>query len=115
MKYSGGCHCGAVRFEVDMTIEKLMACNCSICSKRGYLLSFTPDKNFRLLKGEENLTDYLFNKQIIHHYFCKTCGVGVFGKGALPDGTPMRAVNVRCLDDFDIGMVPVTEFDGKRL
>jgi hypothetical protein len=115
MKYSGGCHCGAVRFEVDMTVEKLLACNCSICSKRGYLLAFAPDQNFILLSGEESLSDYQFNKKIIHHYFCKNCGVGAFGQGALPDGTPMRAINVRCLDDFDIAQVPVTPFDGKRL
>lgn len=115
MKYSGGCHCGAVRFEVDTAIDKLMACNCSICAKRGYLLAFTPDKNFKLLRGEDALSDYQFNKKIIHHYFCKTCGVAAFGKGALPDGTPMRAINARCLDDFDIAAVPVSQFDGKSL
>ena len=115
MKHSGGCHCGNVRFDVEMTIDTLMACNCSICSKRGYLLAFTPEKNFTLLSGADSLTDYQFGKKNIHHVFCKTCGVSAFGNGAMPDGTKMRAINARCLDGIDIAQIPVTPFDGKSL
>jgi hypothetical protein len=114
MHYSGGCHCGAVRYEVDMTIDKVVSCNCSICSKKGTLLAFTPAENFKLIKGEESLNDYLFNKKIIHHYFCKNCGIASFAAGAMPDGSPMRAINVRCLDDVDIKQFKVVEYDGKH-
>lgn len=115
MKYTGGCHCGAVRFEAEMTIEKLMSCNCSICSKKGHLLAFTPDANFNLLSGQEALMDYQFGKKVIHHLFCKTCGIGAFGKGTSPDGTKTAAINVRCLDNVDIAQFPIVEFDGKHL
>jgi len=115
MKYTGGCHCGNVKFEVEMTIDKLLACNCSICSKKGHLLSFTDAKNFKLSKGSDSLTDYQFGKKSIHHYFCKTCGIATFGKGAMPDGTEMRAINVRCLDNIDLKKFPISEYDGKSL
>src|SRR3954462_5387842 len=98
MRYSGGCHCGAVRYEVDMTIENVMSCNCSICSRKGYLLTFTPATNFTLLQGEGALSDYLFGKKTIHHLFCKQCGISSFAKGTMPDGTEIRAINARCLD-----------------
>jgi hypothetical protein len=113
MKHSGGCHCGNVRYEVELKLDKMMACNCSICSKRGHFLSFTPDTKFQLLKGEDSLTDYLFNTKSIHHFFCKICGVGSFGKATMPDGTVMAAINVRCLDGVKLQEIPVEQFDGK--
>lgn len=115
MKYTGGCHCEKVRFEVEMDFKEVISCNCSICSKKGSLLAFAPDENFKLLSGEGNLTDYQFNKRVIHHYFCSTCGVSVFGKGTGPDGKVMRAINVRCLDNVDFEKLPVTKVDGKNL
>jgi hypothetical protein len=113
--HTGGCHCGAVRYEVALELERVMACNCSICSKKGTLLSFVPVEQFELLSGEDALADYQFNKKIIHHLFCKTCGVESFAKGVGPDGKPMRAINVRCLDDVDVSKLDVSHFDGKRL
>lgn len=115
MKYSGGCHCGQVRFEVEMTIENVISCNCSICSKKGHLLAFTTAKNFTLLQGEEALSDYQFNKKQIHHLFCKHCGIGSFGRGTTPDGKEMCAINVRCLDNVDFTQFPVVNVDGKSL
>ena len=115
MKHSGGCHCGNVRFEVELKLDTVMACNCSICSKRGYLLAFAPEKDFTLLSGADSLTDYQFGKKNVHHVFCKQCGIGAFGHGAMPDGSPVRAINARCLDGIDIGQIPVTQFDGKSL
>lgn len=115
MKHTGSCHCQKVRFEIDTDIAKALACNCSICSKRGTLLTFLPEENFTLLSGEDALTDYLFNKKVLHHYFCGTCGVATFASGVGRDGKPMRAINIRCLDDFDLSKVPVTESDGKSL
>lgn len=113
MKLTGGCHCQQVRFEVEMNVDSAISCNCSICSKRGLLLSFTPESSFKLLSGENNLTDYQFGKKRIHHYFCKTCGVGSFGSGETPDGKKMCAINIRCLDDFEFSKVPLKHVDGK--
>ncbi len=113
MIYNGGCHCGAVRFNVDMTIEKVMECNCSICSKRAHLLSFAPASHFTLEKGENAQTDYQFGKKTLHHMFCKTCGIGSYSTGTAPDGTKTVAVNVRCLDNVDVKHFEVIFYDGK--
>ena len=112
MRYSGGCHCGAVRYEVDMTIDNVMSCNCSICSRKAHLLVFTPATTFTLLAGEDVLSDYQFGKKRLHHLFCKICGISSFVIGSMPDGTEMRAINARCLDNIDINAFPVIYHDG---
>lgn len=114
-KYTGGCHCGAVRYEADTDINEVLSCNCSICTKRGTLLAFMPESNFTLIQGGGALTDYQFGKKMIHHLFCRTCGILSFGKGIMPDGTPTVAINVRCLDDVDLEQFPVKKFDGRSL
>ena len=114
-KYAGGCHCGGVRYEVETTLEPVMSCNCSICQKRGALLTFVPAGNFGLRAGGEDLRDYQFAKKTIHHLFCPRCGVGSFSRGKAPDGGEMVAVNVRCLDDIDIGKLTQQPFDGRSL
>jgi hypothetical protein len=113
--YTGGCHCGKVRFEVMMDITGAISCNCSICSKRGWLLTFVPSTSFTLTTGENELTEYQFNKKMIHHLFCKTCGTASFGKGSDGQGNEMIAVNLRCIDDLDLSVIPVTEYDGKNV
>jgi hypothetical protein len=113
-KYHGGCHCGRVRYQVETNLAPVMSCNCSICQKRGALLTFVPEAQFRLLAGE-SLTDYQFNKKIVHHLFCSHCGVGSFARGTGPDGSAMIAVNVRCLDDVDPAALSPMAFDGKSL
>ena len=113
--YQGSCHCGKVRFEVTTTLERVIACNCSICSRSGYLLNFVPAERFKLLSGEEALTDYQFNRNVIHHQFCSTCGVRSFGRGIAPGGKSSNFVNVRCLDGVDVSSLTVTPFDGKSL
>lgn len=114
--YTGGCHCGAVRFEVDIAeLSSVLSCNCSICSKRGWLLTFVPVPAFRLLTGENALTDYQFNKKMVHHLFCKTCGTASFGRGSDGKGNEMIAVNVRCLDDVDVNALTITPYDGKNV
>jgi hypothetical protein len=111
--YTGGCHCGAVRYELTAELTGAMACNCSICGKTGTLLIFVPGASFTLLSGEERLTDYLFNKQHIHHLFCSRCGIRSFARGNAPDGSVVVAVNVRCLDDVDPTTLDITHHDGK--
>ena len=114
-KHSGGCHCGNIRFEVTMPLREVMQCNCSICSKTATLLAFAPADQFRLLSGGDRLTDYQFGKKTIHHWFCPTCGIRSFARGAGPDGKEMIAVNVRCLDDVDLSSLAVKNFDGRSL
>jgi hypothetical protein len=114
-KHAGGCHCGAIRFEIETALEQAMSCNCSYCQKRGSLLTFVPRAHFNLLAGEHALTDYQFNHKVIHHLFCASCGIGSFGRGTGSDGVEMVAVNVRCLDGVDLDALKVTPFDGKSL
>jgi hypothetical protein len=111
--YTGGCHCGKVRYEVTTDLSRVISCNCSICSKKGYLLTFVNADMFTLSSGESALTDYQFNTKNIHHLFCSTCGIESFSHGKGRDGTPMYSINVRCLDDVDVSKLTVTQFDGK--
>jgi hypothetical protein len=113
--HRGGCHCGKVRFEVEADLRQILACNCSICAKHGLLLTFVGADKLKLLAGENELTDYQFNKKVIHHLFCRSCGVECFGRGTAPDGNEMIAINIRCLDGIDLGALKTTPFDGKSL
>ncbi len=111
--WTGGCHCGQVRYEVTSELTPVISCNCSICLKSGTLLAFLPASRFKLLTGEASLSDYQFNKKIIHHLFCKSCGVRSFSRGKGPDGSDMVAINVRCLDDIDLTAITPMAYDGK--
>ena len=113
--YTGGCHCGQIRFECTTDMAMVTACNCSICTKRGALWAFVPPESFGLRAGGEMLADYQFNKKVIHHLFCPDCGVAPFSRGKGPDGKEMIAVNVRCLDDVDVAALNPKPFDGKSL
>ena len=112
--YTGGCHCKKVRFEVTADLDKAVSCNCSICSARGLLLTFTPAAQFKLLSGEDQ-TEYQFNKRKIHHLFCPVCGVESFATGQDKSGAKTYAVNIRCLDDVDPASVKAMPFDGRSL
>ena len=113
MTYSGGCHCGAVRYEVEAEFTKAMECNCSHCSKKGFLLAFVPAEQFTLLSGEDNLTEYRFNKKTIAHLFCKTCGMQSFGRGKRKDGTPTVMINLRCIEGLDLSTLELSHVNGK--
>jgi hypothetical protein len=112
--YSGGCHCGKVRYEVTTELAKLLSCNCSICSKKGHLLTFVGEDAFKLLSGDGAVTDYQFNKHNVHHLFCSTCGIGSYGFGTGKNGQKMYSINARCLDDVDLSTLEVTQVDGKK-
>ena len=112
-RYTGGCHCGNVRYEASAALSTLMACNCSICSKKGHLLAFVKEEQFTLLSGKDAVTDYQFNTHNIHHLFCSKCGIASYGHGTGADGKTMYSINVRCLDGVDVTSFPVTMFDGK--
>lgn len=112
--YAGGCHCGKVRFEVLLDLsEPAITCNCSICGRSGTVLRFVPIAQFKLLSGGDALTDYRFNRGIINHQFCSTCGIKSFASGTDPKGGETRAINVRCLDDVELGNIPTHQFDGR--
>ncbi len=113
--YTGGCHCGAVQYRVTMKLENAITCNCSICSKTGTLLAFAPEAQFELLEGQDVLTDYQFGKKRIHHLFCSRCGIRSFARGTGPGGANMVAINVRCLQDIDVGALALRPFDGRSL
>ncbi len=113
MNYRGSCHCGAVAYEVEGTLDRAMACNCSICQRKGSLLWFVPRESFRLLTPEEASAYYEFNRHLIKHYFCTTCGIHPYAVGTNPKGGEMAAINVRCLEGVDLDKVPVVHFDGR--
>ena len=115
MKYKGSCHCGKVAFEVEGELKGVMACNCSMCSRRGSLLWFVPRDQLRLLTSEGDLGTYTFNKHRIKHRFCPTCGLHPFAEGSDPQGNRMAAVNTRCLEGVDLAAIPVQHFDGRSL
>ena len=112
MIYRGSCHCGAVQFEVEApAIIEGQDCNCSICSKSGYLHLIVPKSKFKLIQGEANLTTYTFDTAEAKHTFCKTCGIKSFYiPRSNPDGYD---INVRCLDPQPRSLI-IEEFDGKN-
>ena len=115
MNYKGSCHCGRVAFEVEGTLESAMACNCSICQRKGALMWFVPRDKLSLLTPEEDADTYLFNKHVIKHRFCATCGIHPYGEGTDPRGNRTAAVNIRCLEGIALEQIPVKHFDGRSL
>ncbi len=114
-KYSGGCQCGEIRFEVETEIKQALSCNCSRCSKLGALLAAAPKEKFTLTSGENTMTEFQFNKHVVHHYFCATCGIQPFAQGKGRNGADMVMVNIRCLDAVDPNSFEVMKFDGRSL
>ena len=110
---AGGCHCGAVRYEVLAPEEiEVKECNCSMCRMNGYLHLIVAAERFRLLKGADKLTTYTFNTGTAKHTFCSVCGIKSFYvPRSHPDGW---SVNFRCLDAQDFASVMTIEFDGKN-
>jgi hypothetical protein len=114
MKYRGSCHCGKVTIEFEGEFGDAISCNCSICSRRGSLLWFAPRSALKVT-GEQELATYTFNKHVIKHRFCKTCGILPFGEGVDRQGNATAAINIRCLENFDFTKVPLHHYDGKSL
>jgi hypothetical protein len=111
--HTGGCHCGRVRFEVIAPAKLEVAdCNCSICSKYGYLHLIVPADRFKLTSSREALSTYSFNTHIAKHFFCSTCGVKSFYiPRSHPDGI---SVNVRCIDSDTVESISVKPFNGRE-
>lgn len=115
MKYAGSCHCGKIAYEVEGEPQEGVQCNCSICSRRGYLLWFIPREQLSLKTPESDMSHYTFNQHRIKHYFCPECGCAPFGMGAGPDGKAMAAINLRCLPELDLASIKIRPFDGRSL
>ncbi|HEY8518092.1 MAG TPA: GFA family protein [Candidatus Binatia bacterium] len=113
MTHRGSCHCGRVAFEVDGDVEQVIECNCSHCDRKGFLLWFVPRSNFRLTSGVDDLRAYTFNKHVIQHQFCTTCGTQAFAFGKDRNGNETAAINVRCLPDLDRSRLKVMQVDGR--
>jgi hypothetical protein len=111
--HRGGCHCGAVRFEVDAPARiEALECNCTICSMTGFLHLIVPQARFRLLGDPAALASYTFNTGVARHLFCRTCGIkSYYIPRSNPDGVD---VNVRCLERATIAELVVAPFDGRN-
>lgn len=113
--HRGSCHCGAVRFEIDLDLGgKATRCNCTICHKTGVTGANTKPDAFRLLSSENALGTYAMSPAATR-YFCRTCGIHCFGKGDVPEiGGAFVSVNVNTLDDVDVGTLEIGYFDGRH-
>ena len=112
--YHGSCHCRRVKFTVTTTIDKVVSCNCTICTKKGVLHHRVAPQQFKLVEGQEHLSLYQFDTKEAKHYFCKTCGIHPFSN---PRAAPaMYSINISCLDDFDLESeeYEVVDFDGRN-
>ena len=111
--HKGSCHCGAVKYEVEaQEIIEANLCNCSICSKSGYLHLIVPASRFHLIQGVDNLTTYTFDTHEAKHLFCKTCGIkSYYVPRSNPDGF---SINVRCLEPDTIKRIEISTFDGRN-
>ena len=110
--WTGGCHCGRVRFRVTADLEGITDCNCSVCTKKGFLHLIVPPEQFELLSGAEDIATYQFNTGTAKHMFCRHCGIHPF---YVPRSDPDKIdVNVRCLDDVDVAGLAVEPFDGRN-
>jgi len=114
-KHLGSCHCGAVRFEVEVDATSGSRCNCSICVKTSVTSAMVKPEAFRLLTDETSMGSYEWGGKISRRFFCKTCGVHCFGRGHLAElGGDYVAVNLNCLDDVDPIHVSVNYWDGRH-
>lgn len=113
MEYRGSCHCGKIAYTVDGELSSVIECNCSHCSRKGYLLWFIGRDQLKITTPESDVATYTFNKHLIQHHFCATCGCAPFGVGVGPNGVATAAINVRCLDDVDLDRIQIQKVDGR--
>ena len=108
--YDGGCHCGKIRYRVVIEELEAIKCNCSICTKKGFIHLIIPAERFTLLQGQDDLSTYTFNTGTAKHHFCRHCGIHAFYRPrSHPNGYD---VNLRCLEDCPIDLFAITSFDG---
>jgi hypothetical protein len=112
--YKGSCHCGTVKFEVDTPVTPAGRCNCSLCKRKGALMTpLFPVANLRVLAGQEDLTLYQFNTRVAKHFFCRHCGIYPFHQTRKDAG--LWRVNIGCLDEVDLYALESSVADGASL
>ena len=112
-RYTGSCHCGAVRFEIETDFPELTMCDCSICKRKNALMVKVHEDQLSVLSGEDSLVEYRFHTMTARHFFCRTCGIYPFHRKRV---TPeYYGVNVFCLDNFDPSGIPVRQAPGATM
>ncbi|MGX5175357.1 GFA family protein [Aliikangiella sp. IMCC44653] len=116
MRYQGGCHCNSIQFEVDSeVITRGFSCNCSICRRKNAIMSehYYSDADFKIIKGKELLSCYLWGDRLVNHFFCSRCGIYPFHNGV---ETPNSfRINLGCIDELDLNKLEIITFDGKNI
>ncbi len=111
-RYQGGCHCGRVRFEIDVEIDTVIDCNCSICAKKGFLHLIVDPSQVRMLSPADAVSLYQFNTKTAKHYFCPVCGISAY---YIPRSHPDKIdVNVRCLEGVELESLTIVPFNGRE-
>ena len=113
MKYQASCHCKRVAVEFEGEIKEVLACNCSICQRKGSLLWFMPRAGLELTTPEDAASSYTFHKHVIRHRFCPVCGIHPYAEGVDPKGNAVAAINVRCVEGIDLDALTVKHHDGR--
>jgi hypothetical protein len=109
--YPGSCHCGLVKFEIRTKLTRVSECNCSICSRKGYLHHMVSPDRFRFLQGQDSLATYQFGTNRALHHFCRVCGVAAFYRPRVNPANYM--INARCLEGVDLDALERVRFDGR--
>ncbi|MFT4173119.1 MAG: GFA family protein [Rhodocyclaceae bacterium] len=112
-QYRLSCHCGAIAGAVEGDLSEVLECNCSHCSRKGYLLWFVSPAQLALSTPHAAMSTYTFNRHVIQHHFCPTCGCAPFGEGVGPDGAPTIAINARCIEALDLTHLTRIPYDGR--
>jgi hypothetical protein len=114
-KHLGSCHCGAVRFAVELDVQTATRCNCSICTKISSVGGLVKPAAFELLSGQADLGMYEWGSKAGKRFFCKHCGIHCYGSGHVAElGGDFVSVNVNCLDDVDPATLPIRHWDGRH-
>jgi hypothetical protein len=110
--YDGSCHCGRVRFRVTAALDRLVDCNCSVCTRKGFVHLIVAPEQFELVAGSDELALYQFNTKAARHQFCRVCGIHPF---YVPRSDPDKIdVNVRCLEGVELSTLTIAPFDGRH-
>ena len=115
MLYTGSCHCGNIAFEVEGELTQVVACNCSICARKGALLWAVPHDQLRLKGPEQGIGRYTFNNHVIAHRFCQTCGMHPYAEDVASGDERSAYINVRCLEGVEPDSLSVLNFDGRAM